>query len=145
MSSRLLISSSSSSSQGWWASGILLLIHCFSDESFIPLIRIKGCKDRANCRFFFGGIVYADVVVESYDVGDNVGYLISIPFDCLMQGDTKVLRWLSNTKLWPYEKVIYVGYCLSIYREDVTPGFRRQTECEPCMCQDQKLTFTAIT
>jgi hypothetical protein len=22
----------------------------------------------------------------------------------------------------------------------VTPGFGRQTECEPCMCQDQKLT-----
>jgi hypothetical protein len=27
----------------------------------------------------------------------------------------------------------------------VTPGFGRQTECEPCMCQDQKLTYTAIT
>jgi hypothetical protein len=27
----------------------------------------------------------------------------------------------------------------------VTPGFRRQTECEPCTCQDQKFTYTAIT
>jgi hypothetical protein len=27
----------------------------------------------------------------------------------------------------------------------VTPGFGRQTECEPCTCQDQKLTYTAIT
>jgi hypothetical protein len=27
----------------------------------------------------------------------------------------------------------------------VTPGFGRQTECEPCTCQDQKLTCTAIT
>jgi hypothetical protein len=27
----------------------------------------------------------------------------------------------------------------------VTPGFRRQTECESCTCQDQKLTYTAIT
>jgi hypothetical protein len=27
----------------------------------------------------------------------------------------------------------------------VTPGFRRQTECEPCTCQDQLFTFTANT
>jgi hypothetical protein len=30
-------------------------------------------------------------------------------------------------------------------RDSVTPGFGRQTECEPCTCQDQKLTYTAIT
>jgi hypothetical protein len=29
--------------------------------------------------------------------------------------------------------------------DDVTPGFGRQTECEPCTCQDQKLTYTTIT
>jgi hypothetical protein len=28
---------------------------------------------------------------------------------------------------------------------DVTPGFRRQTECEPCTCQDQLFTYTAVT
>jgi hypothetical protein len=27
----------------------------------------------------------------------------------------------------------------------VTPGFRRQTECEPCMCQDQQFTYTVVT
>jgi hypothetical protein len=27
----------------------------------------------------------------------------------------------------------------------VTPGFRRQTECEPCTCQDQLFTYTAVT
>jgi hypothetical protein len=27
----------------------------------------------------------------------------------------------------------------------VTPGFGRQTECEPCTCQDQNLTYTTIT
>jgi hypothetical protein len=26
----------------------------------------------------------------------------------------------------------------------VTPGFRRQTECEPCTCQDQLFTYTAV-
>jgi hypothetical protein len=30
-------------------------------------------------------------------------------------------------------------------REDVTPSFRRKTECELCTCQDQKLTYTVIT
>jgi hypothetical protein len=27
----------------------------------------------------------------------------------------------------------------------VTPGFRRQTECKPCTCQDQQFTYTAVT
>jgi hypothetical protein len=27
----------------------------------------------------------------------------------------------------------------------VTPGFRRQIECEPCTCQDQQFTYTAVT
>jgi hypothetical protein len=27
----------------------------------------------------------------------------------------------------------------------VTPGFRRQTECEPCTCQDQRFTYIAVT
>jgi hypothetical protein len=27
----------------------------------------------------------------------------------------------------------------------VTPGFRRQTECELCTCQDQQFTYTAVT
>jgi hypothetical protein len=30
-------------------------------------------------------------------------------------------------------------------KHHVTPGFARQTECEPCTCQDQKLTYTTIT
>jgi hypothetical protein len=27
----------------------------------------------------------------------------------------------------------------------VTPGFRRQTECEPCTCQDQQFMYTTDT
>jgi hypothetical protein len=27
----------------------------------------------------------------------------------------------------------------------VTPDFRRQTECEPCMCQDQQFMYTTVT
>jgi hypothetical protein len=27
----------------------------------------------------------------------------------------------------------------------VTPGFRRQTECKPCTCQDQQFTYIAVT
>jgi transposase InsO family protein len=29
--------------------------------------------------------------------------------------------------------------------DNVTLGFRRQTECEPCTCQDQQFTYTAVT
>jgi hypothetical protein len=30
-------------------------------------------------------------------------------------------------------------------KRSVTPGFRRQTECEPCTCQDQLFTYTTVT
>jgi hypothetical protein len=30
-------------------------------------------------------------------------------------------------------------------RQFVTPGFRRQTECKPCTCQDQLFTYRAVT
>ena len=39
---------------GCWAGGFLLLIPCFSDESFVPLIGIDQCKDGANCHYFLG-------------------------------------------------------------------------------------------
>jgi hypothetical protein len=29
--------------------------------------------------------------------------------------------------------------------QGVTPGFRRQTECEPYTCQDQQFTYTTVT
>jgi transposase InsO family protein len=29
--------------------------------------------------------------------------------------------------------------------KNVTPGFKRQTECEPCTCQDQLFAYTAVT
>jgi hypothetical protein len=32
-----------------------------------------------------------------------------------------------------------------LHMKYVTPGFRRQTECEPCTCQDQLFTYTAVT
>jgi hypothetical protein len=35
--------------------------------------------------------------------------------------------------------------CEEFSRVIVTPGFRRQTECEPCTCQDQLFTYTAVT
>jgi hypothetical protein len=30
-------------------------------------------------------------------------------------------------------------------QKTVTLGFRRKTECEPCTCQDQQFTYTAVT
>jgi hypothetical protein len=38
-----------------------------------------------------------------------------------------------------------VGLPPSRPRSAVTPGFGRQTECEPCTCQDQLFTYTAVT
>ena len=38
-----------------------------------------------------------------------------------------------------------VGVTVFRRSDDVTPGFRRQTECEPCKCQDQQFTYTAVT
>jgi hypothetical protein len=41
---------------------------------------------------------------------------------------------------------IFSGRVLEMQRLGyVTPGFRRQTECEPCTCQDQLFTYTAVT
>jgi hypothetical protein len=38
------------------------------------------------------------------------------------------------------------GLCPNpLVEEDVTLSFGRQTECEPCTCQDQNLTYTTIT
>jgi hypothetical protein len=34
---------------------------------------------------------------------------------------------------------------LLVVYANLAPGFGRQTECEPCTCQDHKLTYTAIT
>jgi hypothetical protein len=42
---------------------------------------------------------------------------------------------------WPKE----VTTTWSRHWPNVTPGFRRQTECEPCTCQDQLFTYTAVT
>jgi chromosome segregation ATPase len=37
------------------------------------------------------------------------------------------------------------GLCRTPPWSPVTPGFRRQTECEPCTCQDQLFTYTVVT
>jgi hypothetical protein len=42
----------------------------------------------------------------------------SIPSAPLRQGGMKVLRRLSNTKLWSLKKGLYTGHCASIYMED---------------------------
>jgi hypothetical protein len=44
--------------------------------------------------------------------------------------------------LWHYLRCCILPLGRSVA---VTPGFRRQTECEPCTCQDQLFTYTAVT
>jgi hypothetical protein len=45
-------------------------------------------------------------------------------FGSYTQDDTKVLRRLSNTKRWPFQRVLYVGHCSSIYRKDEPPLYK---------------------
>jgi hypothetical protein len=45
-------------------------------------------------------------------------------FGSLIQNDTKVLRRLSSTKLWPLKKVPYAGHCSHIYREEEPPSYK---------------------
>jgi hypothetical protein len=45
-------------------------------------------------------------------------------FGLLTHDDTKVLRRLSNTKLWPSKKVLYAGHCSTIYRKDELTSYK---------------------
>jgi hypothetical protein len=39
----------------------------------------------------------------------------------------------------------YEAFGATGVNDAITPGFGRQTECEPCTCQDKKFTYTTIT
>jgi hypothetical protein len=60
-----------------------------------------------------------------------------LPFKKAQGGYTHVLVAIDKFTKW-----IVSG---TVIRGTVTPGFRRQTECEPCTCQDQLFTYTAVT
>jgi hypothetical protein len=65
------------------------------------------------------------------------GYLpLSHPPLCLRASSPDIFRRLPSPLPLP---------TCSYFATIVTPGFRRQTECEPCTCQDQQLTYTAVT
>jgi hypothetical protein len=57
---------------------------------------------------------------------------------CMCSSKLKLVDLLKKLCIDPYKNYI----CMTYY---VTPGFRRQNECEPCMCQDQQFTYTAVT
>jgi hypothetical protein len=77
MSSRFLISSSSSSSQGDGLVAFFWFLASLMRASF-PSLGSIGARMEPVVAAFFGGMVYADVVVESPEVGANVGFFISI-------------------------------------------------------------------
>jgi hypothetical protein len=75
----------------------------------------------------------------------RVSCLEFINKDCLVwrrENHSKVKRlacitsWINQGSQWVDQ--------ISL-NNNVTPGFRRQTECEPCTCQDQLFTYTAVT
>jgi hypothetical protein len=47
--------------------------------------------------------------------------------------------WTTNRKARSF------SFCKIIEMYSITPGFRRQTKYEPCTCQDQQFTYTAVT
>jgi hypothetical protein len=56
----------------------------------------------------------------------------------------KVIREVAHPE-WLAKKVMVKKSNNKLMMYIVTPGFGRQTECEPCTCQDQKFTYTLIT
>jgi hypothetical protein len=57
---------------------------------------------------------------------------------------TFTLRIIPTMMSWLYS-VSLKGFWSTMSWWIVTPGFRRQTECEPCTCQDQQFTYIAVT
>jgi hypothetical protein len=63
-----------------------------------------------------------------------------------LENIVKLHFWGPSEAEGPQQKVMaclnFVGSFIKVL---VTPGFRRQTECEPCTCQDQQFTYTKVT
>jgi hypothetical protein len=49
-------------------------------------------------------------------------------------------KWIKKIKVLPLVEFIARLRQMTI----ATPGFRRQTECEPCTCQDQQFMYTTV-
>jgi hypothetical protein len=89
--------------------------------------------------------------LATWDLGEELGdddleHLVADGGEHLVvvlesEGVKMVGRWSSS---WRRSCVAMTGSGDG-WRRCVTPGFRRQTECEPCTCQDQLFTYTAVT
>jgi fructose 1,6-bisphosphatase len=59
---------------------------------------------------------------------------------------TQTQEYILGAKIVPFD--MFAKKSLALVNKSkavVTPGFRRQTEFEPCTCQDQQFTYTAVT
>jgi hypothetical protein len=85
-----------------------------------------------------------DIVVKTRKASDLLSDL-ETTFKCLRPKGVK----LNPEKcVFGVPRGMLLGFIVSergIEANPVTPGFRRQTECEPCTCQDQLFTYTAVT
>jgi hypothetical protein len=65
-------------------------------------------------------------------------------FVCQIYVDDIIFGYNNQKSCEEFSRVMMQKFEMSMMG-DVTPDFGRQTECEPCTCQDQKLTYTTIT
>jgi hypothetical protein len=62
-----------------------------------------------------------------YFISPGIKQIYMHNFGSLIRYDTKVLRRLNDTKLWPLKKVPYVGHYSPIYRKDEPPSYKIQS------------------
>jgi hypothetical protein len=103
-----------------WDEAFMTHIHAFEalDRSLRDLLSLKSAQ---AAQFSFGG--------KTIVLGGDPRQIQPV-----IEGGSRaqnINAAITNSSLWS-----------SI---TVTPGFRRQTECEPCTCQDQLFTYTAVT
>jgi hypothetical protein len=135
------------------------------DVTSSPPVDQKVTTDSHLASFGFGldppsNSALVDTPIEASP--NPLGYLVRSPWDRLTavstygpsgseeDGETNFCRdfsGLGNPSAMR-DFMTACDYCLSDCSDgshSVTPGFRRQTECEPCTCQDQLFTYTAVT
>jgi transposase InsO family protein len=94
------------------------------------------------------GTEFKNSQIEGFLVDEGIKHEFSSPYTPQQNGvverKNRTLLYMARTMLDEY-KTLDRFWAEAINTACVTLGFRRQTECEPCTCQDQQFTYTAVT